>query len=441
MNAFEIAKQKRLEQEQEQKRQEEEKKNRNYSKDFDEVEYMGLTDKPKVFRIIGNPVEARELPSDPKVVYWSKIINDSGKNWMHIYWPQTPDYEIDKDWILYRLHQKVMESKWVDYKEGEVRDPNRPKSNDKGYYVDQNTGTLSYLRIEKNKKEGSNQFGHFYPKKRIVFNVIDRMDDWCQVNKHSKILSANHSPFEIQTDTGPKTIYFTDCGVPNELYKVIWSQVIEFRAHWDLDLIVHKEEKKYILRDAFEDKIKEDVKKYVNVNPLTEEEKTYELYDFDNKLYVPSGYYKLYNGLEKLFKQADLDLGTQFFPELKELYEVEKMEREKANAEAAKTQHSTGSPQEEPKPEPQEEKPASRRKADDAPKAASLEDKLKALPGWKHLTDQDKASMIANCISVEGEVLTFKEGTSLIPCSCGKKIGFPDDVFHCILDADKVEFE
>jgi len=442
MNPFEKAKQLRLQQEDENKKKEEEKKNRNYSKDYEELHWAGVTDKPKVFRIVGNPVEARELPTDAMLVYWSKIINDAGKNWMNIYWPTTPDGELDKDWILYRLHKKVMESQWYDYKPDEVRDPLRPKSNDKGYFVDLHVGKLSHNRIDKNQKEGSKQFGHFYPKKRVLFNVIDRMDDWCVENKHSKILTSSHSPFEFPTEQGPKTIYFTDIGIPEQFYKMLWSQVIEYRGHWDLDLITHKEDKKYILRDGMEDKIKEDIKKLVNVQPLSKLEKTYQLYDFE-KLFKPSGYYKLYNGLEKLFKQADLDLNTQFYPELKDLYETEKAAREKENAENNTTQHSTGSPNDdvetdspeaEAKPSEKTEDKPSRRKPDEAPTSVSVVEQLKALPAWNSLSDQDQASMIANCISVEGEVFKFKDGTNLIACDCGKKIGFPDDVFCCPID-------
>lgn len=61
MNAFELAKQKRLEQQEKEKQEKEEKKNRQYdSSKYEEVQWMGLTQEPKVFRILGIPYEARE---------------------------------------------------------------------------------------------------------------------------------------------------------------------------------------------------------------------------------------------------------------------------------------------------------------------------------------------------------------------------------------------
>lgn len=347
-----------------------------------------------------------------------------------MYWKQTPEGKLDEDWIFHKLWAKVHEVEWIDYKEGEIRDPNRKRGNDKGYFIDKYAGTPSFIRFEKNKKENSNQFGHIYPKQRVAMNVIDRMDEWCLNNKHSKLLSSSHNPFEIVDDKGgKKTIWFTEKGFPNELYKLFWSQVLEFRGHWDLDMIVHKEEKKYVLRDGMEDKIKESVKRFVNINPLSDEEKQYGLYDVES-MFQPIGYYKIYNSFEKLFKQADLDFGSKFHPELVELYEVEKIQREKEKKEKdpkGEAQSTTGGYEPETK---QEESVPHRRRAESVEE--SVESKLSKFPNWDKLDQKDKASFVANTLSVEGETFSYKENTSLIPCDCEKALLFPDDVLHCI---------
>lgn len=436
MTPFELAKQKRLEREAEEKVAKEAKES-SYI-DYENPEVMGLTDHPKVFRIVGLPVEIREKPTDPKLVYWSKIVTDTGKNWMHIYWPQK-DGKIDEDWILWRLYQQVTESAFVKWKEGEIPDK-RPRSTDKGYFVSKNLDKPSYIRIDKNKKEGSNAFGHFYPKSRVVMNVLDRHDNWCQTNKHTKLLSSSHNPFEFTDDSGKKsTIWFTDVGVPEQLYKLIWTQVIEFRNGWDFDLITYKEEKKYILRDGFEDKIDSKVKPLVSVAPLSVEEQAYGMYDLDN-LYKPTGYYRLKNSLEKLFKQVDIDLGTKYHPELISLYEEEKKVRE---AEAKANQSTSVPVGDNPLATSEPMEPTRTRSPQETVSGNSILDKLKQLPGWDHLSPTDKKSMEVNVIDVvdpEKIDIRYKEGVGLIGCGCAKNKAYPDDVWTCPGCKDKVVF-
>lgn len=433
MTPFEIAKQKRLQQEAEQKRKDEERKSNSYVRDEDTTEYMGLDKIPKAFRIIGLPYEIREKPSDSKLVLWSKWVHDSGKSWVNIYWPQNSEGEVDEEFVLWRLYKTITESEWIKYKDGEIPDKNRPRSTDKGYFTSKHEGKPSFVRVDKNQKEGSKQFGHTFPKKRIVFNVIDRMDSWCVQNKHSKILTSSHSPFPfVDEKTGEKkTYWFTDVGIPNELYKLIWSQVLEYRASWDLDLVVHKDDKKYIIRDAFEDKIPADIKKIISLDELSEEEKQYELYDLD-KLHPSIGYYKVMNNFEKLFKQVDIDLGTKYFEELKHYYEEEKKNREAEKKASETTTHPSG---EVPKENTSHERP--RRSAS----AESSESTLESLAGWNNLDDIDKGVMKKYCTKVEGENFSWKEGTNLIPCSCSKKIPLPNEVLTCPVCPNKVQFD
>lgn len=446
MTPFEIALQKRKQLEEEKRQEDERKKSKDYQKDYEHIEWMGITNEPKVFRVVGLPVEVRENSFDPKIVYWSKIVNDSSKSFINVYFPINKDGELDSQYIMYRLYDKVFESQWIDYKEGDVIDPDRKRSTSKGYYIDKNEGKPSYIRMEKNKKEGSNQFGHFKPKKRILMNVIDRMDSWCKENSHTKILTTNYSPFSIADKDGkPKTIYFNDVGVSEPIYSLLYNQVLEFRSHWDLDIVLHKEDKKYIMRDCFEDKIKPEVKKYLIQTPLSDEEKSYGKYDLD-KLFPQSSYYKLYNNFENLFKQVDLDLSTNFFDELKYLYEEEKKQLDKKSKDSNTTTHSVI--EDIPKTEivqevQEEEKPIpvsnTRRSVTPINQEESIQSKLEKLPSWMSLTQDDKEAMISTCLSVEGNKFTYKSDTSLIPCPCDKRIDFPDLVWNCAVCSKKFD--
>jgi hypothetical protein len=444
MTPFEIALQKRKQLEEEKKQDEERKKSKDYQKDYEHIEWLGITEQPKVFRVVGLPVEVRQNNFDPKIVYWSKIVSDTGKSFINVYNPILQDGELDESYIMSRLYNKVFESEWVAYKEGELRDPSR-RGNDKGYYVSKNEGKPSYIRIDKNKKEGSNQFGHFKPKKRILLNILDRMDSWCKENRHTKILTTNYSPFSITDKDGkPKTIYFNDVGVSEPIYSLLYNQVLEFRSHWDLDIILYKEDKKYIMRDCFEDKIKPEVKKYVVQSAMSEEESSYDKYDLD-KLFPTTSYYKLMNNFESLFKQVDLDLKTNFYDELKHFYEEEKKNKEKESSNT--TTHSVI--EDVPKTEVlQEEKveeekviPVSntRRSVTPTNEDESIQSKLEKLPNWIALTSEDKEVMISTCNSIKENKFSYKEGTAVLPCPCDKRIDFPDTVWNCSVCGIKFE--
>ena len=445
---FEIALQKRKQVDEEKKKLEEVKNSGNYSKEPKEsIEWMGITKDPKVFRIIGNPVEVREQTSDPKVVYWSKIINDTGKSWVNIFHPNDGE-KVDEDWILNRLYDSVTEAQWFNWKEGELRDPNKPRSNERGYFIEKNVGLPSFNRVTQNKKEGSKQFGHFRPRKRVVLNVIDRMDDWCKENRHTKILTSNYSPFQIKDENGEtKTLFFNDVGISEQVYDLFYTQVLEFRSHWDLDLIIRKEEKQTFVQDGFEDKIKKEVKNLIKIDPLTQDEGSYGTYDLD-KLFKPSGYYKLMNNFSSLFKQVDIDLKTNYYDELKQYYEAEKVERDKELAEQSKSVHhvpeipkveakvETPKEVETPVSTPAPTTPPTRRAVSSEP---SLESKLSVLGCWNKLSDADKKSMLDNCTGLDGETFSFKAGVNLIPCGCDKNIVLPDDVWTCPLDGKVFE--
>lgn len=318
------------------KEQEEAKNNSGWTADYEDVEVVGLVaNKEIVGRIIGNPLEAREKSTDAKLVLQSKIVKSDKKGYIKINWPIKEvkgKYVPDPEWILTRFYDKVNAGRWVKFSEGILKDdkgnvypPDYLDAKGKnGKWVKENTHTKVFEEIEANSKIGEKYPPSFYPSKRIVFNWIDRHDNWCVENKHSKILSAKKAPFEaVQADGTKKTIYFTDTGIPASLYDKIFEYCSAVGT-MDIDLVITKIEKDYKVFDStdFPKFITEASHKLGVKTKLSEEEKAYELYDLD-KLYKISSYRKIKKNLLSLFKLCDAELGTSFEKELEELCKIE----------------------------------------------------------------------------------------------------------------------
>lgn len=475
-SVFEKAKRLRKERLEAEAREAEEKKNNQFNKtEYEDVQWMGIEttekngeSKEKVFRILGIPADVRELPTDPKIVYWSKIITDKN-TWKNIYSPTVEDSKkgiiIDENWILWRMYRDVMKSDFIQYTEEEKakKDYKRKdrRGNDNGYFEPKHQYTPSYIRIDKNKKEGSKQFGHFFPKKRILMNVIDRMDDWCKHNKHSKLPTSNLSPFEFidETSKEKKIIYFKDIGIPFSVYEMIYQQVLEFRSSWDLDIIINRvqvgEQTQYIIRDAFEDKLQDRTKRLANREPLTKEEMEYAKYDLD-KLFHPTYYLTLEKDFEKLFKQVDIDLGTKYFPELQELAKIEKEELKKKQAENNSTSvqvdgnkdsnihESVESEVEEFKQEQEIEKKTRSEKVEETQSTQkrrgedevveTLEDRIKKhFPKLNSLPQDEQLSLVDSILEIKNGEVIYRDNIKVLTCSktCATKQMLPDTIFTC----------
>ena len=110
---------------------------------------------------------------------------------------------------------------------------------------------------------------NFQPSPCIYLNVIDRTDNWCEQNKHTKLLGKNQKTKYI----GPK---------------IIESLISKQKTNGDYreyDLVVYKEGMKLNTKYTCENIMKPDMYPTIYVNgrlpttPLTEEEDNYSLYD------------------------------------------------------------------------------------------------------------------------------------------------------------------
>jgi hypothetical protein len=327
-----LAKRKQQEQEQEAA-----KNTSSWSGDFEEIQTVGLVaQKEIVGRIVGNPIEQRKNPTDPKLILQSQIVKPDKKGYIRLNWPmieKSGKYIPDPDWIVTKFYNKVNEGRWVKYSEGILKDKdgkvypadymNAKQKN--GEWVKSNSKTKVFEEVDANSKTGELYPKSFYPSKRVVANWIDRHDDWCKENKHFKILTAKKTPYEIDVEGGgKKTIYFEDTGIPSSLYDKIFEHCSAVGT-MDIDLVITKIEKDYKVFDIT------DYPKYVSKSSseigvktrISEEEKTWTMYDLD-KLYKVSSYRKIQKYLAPLFKLCDAELGTSFEKELDELVRIEK---------------------------------------------------------------------------------------------------------------------
>lgn len=299
---FEKAKEKRKE------KKEKEESNFGGSQ-FEDVVYTALSvNNDKVVRVIGNPMVARQNPTDPKLSIISMILGDNDKKFRCI-WPDRSD---DPNWILWKIYDKVLSYDW-----------DRTNNVKKFHNVDSHPEL--FRRVAKNNSENQYEQG-WKPSKVVQMNVIDRHDmEWHREEKHLKVLSKKAS------ENGDR-IWF-EPGVPEYLYTKIWDDIVEYNGDWqNYDVVLRKlkESPWYSAFHSVDDlkKISDNVKEFIVEGDITEEELSWEGYDFDT-LFPVTSYSKIKNRLGKFIKKVDLDFDTKYYEELESLVEVEEKEREK----------------------------------------------------------------------------------------------------------------
>lgn len=418
--------------------------------DYEKIIYEGLEiNKPVVFRVMGYPAEYREKPTDAKIVLQSKILKDGGKSYNIINWPfveKKGKYVPDPEWLLTRLYNKVMERKFIPYTEADINGVEVKKQadgsikNDRGYSgksVDLHPDSATYKRITNNKKpEEQKSFRQFFPSQRVVMNIDSRMDNWCAIHKHSKILSTKVGVQEITTKEGTKDyIYYPETGISKSMYDDFLTFIRNSCRTWfDRDFIItrtHKNDKysQTILDGTSLKTLKQGDEKLwsiINDKPTTEEENAYEQYDMDS-LFKVASYTKLKTNLSGLFKMFDEEFGEKLYDELV-LYA---MEEERLRKEAGATEEKevdaiesdTQPPWIEPIVTTEEVKPRKVRG-----EASKLD--LTTLPFWNKLDKVDQDEMVKYAEQLSDGLVIFKSDMPKAPCSICSKV-LPNTVLHC----------
>jgi hypothetical protein len=272
-------------------------------------------DKQQVFRFAGLPYLVREKGTDSKRIFVAMIMGDDDKKFRCI----GPDPDDRKDWILYRVMNKVLDRKW---------NKDKPSSRGKGDwdYINALTHPDLYNRCAKNNNlENAFEKGWRFSAVVLV-NVIDRANyDWHLENKKYRLLSKKAGTYQDRV--------FFEVGVPDLVYRLIQDDIVAVDGNvcWeDYDIVIKKiaEDPWYKVYHGVDDakKLDADVKSLVQDRGLTKEEASWEMNDID-KLFSITSYKRIKDKLGLFFQRVDKAFGTRYFDELCGLVEKEEAER------------------------------------------------------------------------------------------------------------------
>lgn len=276
----------------------------------------------KQVRLLGNPIDARnDDPFSAKVIYSSMILGDNGKKFRCI-WPEKTE---QPNWILWKVFNKITRFTY-----------NRERRERVYHYQDSHPELFN--RVNFNSKPENTFERGWSPKASILMNVIDRdMYDWHKENKSTVLLSRKSSLM----DSGD---IFYEPGYPPTIYNNIWDTICDWAGDFNqYDVVIEKIEKDpwYRVYHPIEHKRQLTGLGFIPYEDtaereLTEEELSWNQINIDN-IFRETSYIKIENRLGVFIQEVDKELGTNFYPELKEKAEEQRKEFEKIQRDAEKT--------------------------------------------------------------------------------------------------------
>lgn len=304
-------------------------------KEYDEIKWKGLEKgETTIVRLVGNP-PASMTPGfkgddyTAKEIYFSKVKNDDGKI---IQLKLPPHAEDAKD--EHPIHKLINEVKAVDW----IPDPNQAGKKMKVYKY-QNYPWFDKVvhggYDPKNEEFAYKSSKGWAGQEVVIMNVIDREDNWCAENKHTKLLSKRVGE---SVDKDGNVQLWPDVGVPCYGFLDELSILIGKYGNWEkYDIAI---EKTGVMTQPYKVKnasalstpavieagvceIASDKLGFVSQNKaLTPEEQAYERYNLA-KMYAPTTITKFFNAFEKTLKAIDGDLGTTYYDDFKKMSEDE----------------------------------------------------------------------------------------------------------------------
>lgn len=445
----------------EKEREEKEKTSKNYQKrEYEAIKYVGLSkEHPTIVRFVGNFVAEdlkahRPNPSDMKFMHISKIKSDDGKTTFYLYLPLRSD-EPEQDHLMWKIIDTVYAKEWV-------KDPatgkNKPIETFKIKHPD------VYEKVNKGGfTEADGKWPYMYARgwkgpEMLLINVIDRRDDWCKVNKHTKLISKNVNV----TAEGKE---YADFGVPAfGFFGPLTNLRNNFKMGWEkYDVVITKTgEKLDTVTNMFNGTaftnpaaITTNLDKAMGIDPaeykfisqepaLTEEELNYGRYDLDENFRVTS-YRTIDKYLGKTIQLIDAAVNedrinagkspdSHFYADLQKLVkeEADAWAKEKAAQDAAQGTASEAAPATptETQPAPSFETMAPVQEAAPIARTVSQEasglsaEKLAVLKGYNELSTEQK-SYIKDVVLNSDGTLNHIEWTDTAPSllDCPKDMG------------------
>ena len=452
------------------KRQQEEAENaQNFTPiEFEQVKYMGLTDSFKVFRPIGLPYPVRQKPTDPKFMLVSKLLKDDGSGYSIIRWKiseKNGAYIPDESFPLAKLYNMTTKKEWENYDKPILNRDTGKEEKGKWKYFYKETDT--YLKVNTdfgNGKKDEKYPPSFYPSGVVMMNVIDRMDDWCKKNKHSKILTKRVDAKDYKQEDGSvKTIEFVNIpGIPSSTNRTKYISVYDKMedicaqtsgAFEDADYIVKKIGKDYQVSNTIQKVYNNEVsiKDFINFDSgLTKEEMEYELYNL-NELYDDCPELqcvKLVKHHMGLIKKVDVEIGVDngvcSTDEVLRLAEIGnkmiaeriKKQKEKEAKEEPKSEVKQEAPKEETKSVEQPKQERQARGTSTPNSEMSVEKQCELyFPKWSECDELDKKAYVDFIDHFEdnGQKIVWKSDkvTSIILCDQGCTSEIPNSSYVC----------
>ena len=287
-------------------------------------------DKPRIIRLIGNSPLMRESVYDPLIVKRAFVKTDDDK-WTTIILSDDRDNPVNKLW-------RTIIGKYKYDKENKTK-------------IYANKGKPSFERFIRNGKKPEDCLASekgmmadtFY-----LFNCLDRTDNWCEENKHTKLLCWDSTTKEVDG----KTVEYPTYGIKPSLYNNIFDEQCTAlnRMYDEFDVVVKRLSKKLgdswiqVFSPEEKSKISQiglDPNK-VTMNYLTESEEAYEKYKLEDIPFVsrPTSASYVNKVLNRLIKQCDIDFGTNLQSDFAEWIEKEKAEWESRKVETKETESS-----------------------------------------------------------------------------------------------------
>lgn len=423
---------------------------------YEQQTWCGLeTNQPHIVRLVGNPPESmtpgfKAGPTDAHELYIETIKDDNGKRMSLRLPPHAED--ITDEHIMWRIINRVKEVEWKD-------DPANPGKrikcykNEKSLVFDKVThgGFNANDPAEANSYRYSRGWGG---QQVCIMNVIDREDDWCATNKHTKLLSKRVT---YKDGNIWPTIGVPSYGFMSALQKL--TKVYGNWSHYDIQIVkTGQMNTPYELKNASYYKsagvpeIDQSKLNVISTAPdLTAEEQAYERYDIE-KLYHVTSYRSLRDRLGVTIKEIDSTLHTHFYEELESLAAREEAEYAEKKAQEAPTQpvqESVAQPavaapvtpvqpvQAAPTTPVAPAQPTMAVRGTRATAAATTSalapTKIAALKGYAKLTDANKAQIADVILNQDGtvdNVLYTADAAAQCACEeCGKPS--PSDFLSC----------
>lgn len=273
-------------------------------------------EKPKIIRLIGNSPLMRENPTDPYIVKRSMCIDDNGK-WSAVILSDDRDHPINK---LFR----TIVGKYKYNKENKTR-------------TYDNAGKPSFERFMTNGKSKEQLSAYergMQPDTYYMFNCIDKTDNWCKENKHTKLLCWDSTSKEVDGETRTYYTYGVKPSLYNEIFDIKCTNLNRMFDQFDVVVKRLKEklgdsyltvcipEEKTAISNMGLDPSK------VSMEYLTDEEENYERYVLEDIPFVtrPTSAMFFNRNFSKLIKQCDVDFGTNLQEDFALWIEKEKKE-------------------------------------------------------------------------------------------------------------------